>query len=77
MGTSKVKAIGNNVRPGMLAKSDFNDSNVYSETNPAALSPLGKGENNGQVGSAIDIQSRNTMQAKSLYNSGNQYSVTD
>jgi hypothetical protein len=56
-----------------LSRNEFSVNNQYVETSPDALSPIGKGEKNNQVGSAADIVARNTELAKNIYTVNNQY----
>lgn len=65
-------------REELLAKNVFNKEDTYNINNSRALSDgdeFGKGENNGSVGSATDIQTREELKAKNLYSKNNPYNI--
>lgn len=73
-----VSKIANKQRPVLTARNDFGPTNMYGLTNPAAMSPLGKGENSsGQVGSSVDIAQRSTLTARNDFNVAQPYTISD
>ena len=59
-----------------VARNNYDNNDPYELGHANALSDgdeLGKGEKNGQVGSATDIQARETAAAKNKYNIDRQY----
>lgn len=65
-------------RDELLAKNVFDNNDPYNINNSRALSDgdeFGKGENNGSVGSATDIQTRDELLTKNLYDKNNPYNI--
>jgi hypothetical protein len=63
-------------RDKLLAKNPQGKLDEYSIGHPNALSDgdeKGKGENNGSIGSATDINERNRLLAKNRYNKLKEY----
>jgi len=60
-------------RAEQIARDEFTANNQYTETSPEALSPIGKGEKNHEVGDAADIAARKTQESKNFYSKNNQY----
>lgn len=66
-------------REQLLAKNFHSKENEYQIGNTRALSDgdeKGKGENNGSVGSATDIQKRNELIAKNRFSRNNEYDIS-
>lgn len=67
-------------REQLLAKNFHSKENEYQIGNTRALSDgdeKGKGENNGSVGSATDIQKRNELIAKNKFSRNNEYDISN
>jgi len=64
-----LKSTADVQRLNLTVLNDFSETNLYSAQNPAALSALGRGENNHEVGTTKDQMTKNTL----LYSSGNKY----
>lgn len=76
MGKSKIKAVGDVARPVLTSKNDFNDVKTYGQ--PDTISPIGRDPDAaGNVGTAIDIISRNSLLSKNLFSAANPYTVDD
>jgi hypothetical protein len=73
MAKSQVKKIGEEVRPTMEAKNEYQDSFEYNSSSPNIISPIGK----DTIGSADDIKARNSQLVKNKYNNGAEYFVED
>lgn len=58
-----------------VARNEFNYNDEYAIGNPEELSPVGKGENNGDVGSAVDIATRKKLVAKNQFNYNREYNA--
>jgi hypothetical protein len=58
------------------ARDQFTKDSEYRPGNKFALSPIGKGENNGQIGDTADIDERNREIARNRYSSNNQYDAS-
>jgi len=56
-----------------LSRNEFSVNDQYNSGNPDALTPIGKGEVNGVVGSATDIAERTKELSKNFYTVNNQY----
>jgi hypothetical protein len=57
-------------------RDEYNNNNEYRLGHPNALSDgddLGRGENNGQIGTKTDISQRKIAEAKNRYSANNQY----
>jgi hypothetical protein len=65
---SKLEDVSAPFRKTEVARNMFNYNDEYSLGNAEELSPIGKGENNGEVGSAVDIATRKALVAKNPYN---------
>jgi hypothetical protein len=73
---SRLEGISKPYRDQELAKNRYSLNDEYNVGNPDALSTgdeLGKGEYNGNVGSATDIKTREQLLAKNKYNSNAEY----
>jgi thiamine biosynthesis protein ThiC len=70
---SKLETVSAPFLKQEIAKNRFTSNKQYNVSNKDALSPIGKGENNGNIGSAIDISDRATEIAKNKYNNNYQY----
>jgi hypothetical protein len=65
-------------RDPLISKNSHTKNDEYAGTHPNALSDgdeKGKGESNGQVGSATDIRTRKTLEARNQYNRNNEYGI--
>lgn len=75
---SRLEDISVQYRETSVAKNDYNKNDEYSAGNPNALSTgdeKGKGEVNGQVGSATDIKTRQTLLTKNKFNKNKEYNA--
>jgi len=75
---SRLEDISAPFREAQLNTNDYKTTKLYDAANPDALSTgdeQGKGENNGSVGSATDIRTRNGLLAKNKYNSNHEYNA--
>jgi hypothetical protein len=72
---SKLEELSAPYRKLEIARNFFNLNDQYTLGNPEELSPIGKGENNGEVGSAIDISTRKILVAKNSYNYNREYNA--
>lgn len=75
-----LKQIGDLRRPENISKNIYNESNQYDLSHPNALSDgdaKGRGENNGVIGTSIDIARRAANINKNRFNSANPYKVID
>lgn len=73
---SKLEDIGVSFRTKLIAKNDFNKNDEYTAGHPDALSTgdeNGKGEKNGEIGSATDIKKRKTLLTKNKFSSNKEY----
>jgi hypothetical protein len=73
MAKSQVKKIGEEVRPSMEARNEYQDSFEYNSSSPNIISPIGK----DTIGNADDIKARTSQLARNKYNTGTEYSVED
>jgi hypothetical protein len=73
MAKSQVKKIGEEIRPTMETKNEYQDSFEYNSSSPNLLSPIGK----DTIGSADDIKARTSQLVKNKYNNGAEYFVED
>jgi hypothetical protein len=74
MAKSQVKKIGEEVRPSMEAKNEYQESSFeYNSSSPNLLSPIGK----DTIGSADDIKARTSQLVKNKYGNGAEYFVED
>lgn len=78
---TQLEALANQFRPTELAINRYSASNGYGITNPNAVSDgdeFGKGQNeNGQVGSLTDINTRTDIISTNKYGANNGYGVTN
>jgi hypothetical protein len=78
---TQLEALANQFRPIELAINRYSLNNGYGVTNPNAISDgdeLGKGQNqNGQVGSLTDINTRTDIVSTNKYGANNGYGVTN
>lgn len=61
-----------------LVRNSYDKNDSYEIGHENALSDgdeLGKGELNGQVGSATDIKTRNSLMSKNLFNKNREYNA--
>lgn len=75
---SRLEDISAQYRVCSTARNDYNYDDEYSVGNPNALSTgdeKGKGEANGQVGSATDIKVRQTLMTKNKFNKNKEYNA--
>jgi len=70
---SNIEKVSTPFRQEEIVRNIYSDVNEYNTSNPRALSAIGKGENNGQVGSADDIKARTGLLAKNKYNPNHEY----
>ena len=73
---SKLEELSAPFRKCEVARNNYNFNDEYNAGNADALSTgdeLGKGENNGCVGSATDIKKRKQLIAKNCYNYNREY----
>jgi len=70
---SKLEDVSVSYRNQEVAKNRYNYNKPYTIGNPDELSPIGKDENNGQVGDTNDIKARKTLLAKNKYNAKKGY----
>lgn len=73
---SRLEDISVPFRKAAVAKNDYDNNDQYNAGHPDALSTgdeLGKGEVNGEVGSATDIKARNSLVTKNKYNKNKEY----
>ena len=73
---SNIEKLSEPFRALEVARNTYSTVSEYNTSHPNALSDgdiLGKGENNGQVGSSIDILTRNGLLAKNKYNPNHEY----
>lgn len=62
-----------------LVRNKYKQTNEYRASHPNALSDgddLGKGENNGSIGSATDIRERNKSEARNTFTKNNPYDIS-
>jgi hypothetical protein len=62
-----------------LVRNKYKATSEYRASHPNALSDgdeLGKGENNGSIGSATDIRERNVAEARNRFTKNNQYDIS-
>lgn len=77
---SRLEEINAGFRAQTLVKNGYKNNDEYNSGHENALSDgdeLGKGELNGQVGSATDIRVREKLKAKNKYNNGNEYNASN
>ena len=78
---TQLEALANQLRPTELAINRYSANNGYGITNPNAVSDgdeFGKGQNqNGQVGSLTDINTRTDIMSTNRYGVNNGYGVTN
>ena len=78
---TQLEALANQFRPTELAINRYSSNNGYGITNPDAISDgdeFGKGQNqNGQVGSLTDINTRTDIMSTNRYGVNNGYGVTN
>jgi hypothetical protein len=73
---SKLETISVTYRDKEVAKNEFSYSKEYNIGNKEAVSPLGLGENdNGDVGTTIDIKTRAALITKNPYSYNNEYNA--
>jgi hypothetical protein len=75
---SKLEDVSIPYRKTLVAKNTYDINDPYSGGHSNALSngdELGKGEMNGQVGSATDIKVRNTLMAKNKFDRNREYNA--
>jgi len=73
---SRLETISTEFREKNLAKNSYSNNDDYNTAHENALSDgdvKGKGENNGAIGSSVDIQSRAKALAKNKFSPNNQY----
>lgn len=75
---SRLEDISLPFRECTVAKNDYDNNDAYVAGHPDALSTgdeLGKGEMNGEVGSATDIKTRSVLMTKNKYNRNREYNA--
>ena len=75
---SRLEDISLQFRECTIAKNDYGNNDPYNAGNPDALSTgdeQGKGEVNGQVGSATDIKTRSVLMTKNKFNKNREYNA--
>lgn len=75
---SRLEEISAQYRTCSTARNDYNNNDEYVAGNPNALSTgdeKGKGDVNGQVGSATDIKVRQTLMTKNKFNKNREYNA--
>jgi len=75
---SRLEDISAGFRQNEIAKNTYDSNDPYNVSHVNALSngdDLGKGENNGNVGSATDIKVRNSEIAKNKFNRNKEYNA--
>ncbi len=73
---SKLEDIGAVQRQSLAAKNTYNNNDEYNISHSNAVSngdEKGKGEMNGEAGSATDIKTRNTLITKNKFKNGKEY----
>ncbi|MFW6219925.1 MAG: hypothetical protein ACOC33_03715 [bacterium] len=73
---SRLEESGEVYRKQQISKNIYDTNDDYNSGHPNAQSDgdaKGKGENNNQVGSSIDIQKRNELKTKNKFNTNNPY----
>ena len=73
---SRLEDISKEFRENLIAKNEYDQNDPFTGSHENALSDgdeLGKGENNGQVGSKTDIEQRQIAKAKNKYNENRPY----
>lgn len=73
---SRLEDISAQFRDQQVAKNPYNKNDEFDASHPNAISDgdnKGKGENNGQIGSADDIRLRHQQLVKNKYNKNNEY----
>ena len=76
---SRLEEISLEFRERSIVKNDYNNDDAYVVGHPDALSTgdeLGKGEVNGEVGSATDIKTRKVLMVKNKYNKDRPYDAS-
>ena len=74
---TELEKLANLYRKEHITKNLYATSNEYSDNNKNALSDgdeKGKGENNGSIGSSVDIQNRIANTVKNKFSPSNEYS---
>ena len=62
-----------------IVRNKYKTTNEYRASHPNALSDgdeLGKGENNGSIGSATDVRERNIAEARNTFTKNNPYDIS-
>lgn len=78
MAQSPLLPIADDKRKTLVARNRTNTADPYGVNHPDAISDgdeLGKGENNGEVGSSIDIAERKRLIATNDYSANNRYKI--
>ena len=73
---TQLEILAEQYRKEVVSKNYYTSNQIYNSNNPNALSDgdeKGKGENDGKIGSSIDIQNRIGNLAKNTYNENNIY----
>jgi hypothetical protein len=74
-GQSNLQIVSGSFLNTLLAKNKYGLNNEYNAGNKDALSPIGKGENNGNIGDADDITDRTVELKKNTYGPNNEYNA--
>jgi len=77
---TKLDELAEKARLEHIAKNSYKTGNEYNSANLNALSngdEKGKGENNGQIGSSIDINERIKQTGQNTYKDSRKYGVSD
>ena len=75
---SRLEDISLPFRKNLIAKNDYDNNDQYSVGHPDALSTgdeNGRGENNGVIGTSVDIKMREKSIAKNKFNKNNEYNA--
>ena len=76
---SQIQSISDKFREDALARNEYKSLKSYNTTHPNALSDgdeSGKGDNNGKIGSSVDIQSRLDVLGRNTYTETNGYGTS-
>ena len=77
---TQLEILADKFRQENISKNPYTNKGIYSSMHENALATgdeKGKGENDGKIGSNVDINSRIDSLARNTYNSSNEYSDTN
>lgn len=75
---SRLEDVSEQYRKREIARNDYDQNDIYDAGHDDALSTgdeAGKGEVNGQIGSATDIKKRGVLATKNKYTKNNEYNA--